>query len=70
MLKSFKLLAPHESTAHNALQDCNDLRRLTVKMGEDYAKKHPKNRWQDFLQMFFRSNVSVLKDLEHSRVNS
>ena len=44
MLKSLKLMAPHEFTAHNAIQDSNDLRRLTSKIVEDYVKKHPKKK--------------------------
>ena len=55
MLKSFKLMGSHESTSHNAIQDSNDLRKLTAKIAEDYIKKHPKKSQSEFFLKYFIS---------------
>ena len=70
MLKSFKLMAPHEFTSHNAIQDCNDLRRLTAKMTEEYVKKHPKKTANDFYQKYFVSCQELNENMKHSCVIS
>ena len=68
MLKSLKLMAPHEFTSHNAIQDCNDLRRLTAKMAEDYVKKFPERTANDFYQkyLYFISCQELDEKMKHT----
>ena len=72
MLKSFKLLAPHEFTSHNAIQDCNDLRRLTAKMAEDFLKKFPERTANDFYKkyLYFISCRELDEKMKHTEIQT
>jgi DNA polymerase III alpha subunit (gram-positive type) len=54
MLKHFDLLANSGIQTHNAIQDANDLRRLTMKMAEDInLKENCRKSWKEHLAEYF-----------------
>ena len=55
MMKHFKLISPYESQSHNAIEDANDLRRLTFKMVQDHSKRNTQFTWKEFLGKYRRS---------------
>ena len=54
LLKHYKLLAVYDSQTHNAFHDANDLRRLTLKMYQDFAKDKPNLSWRNYLMKYSR----------------
>ena len=57
MMNHFKLHAKHEDQTHNAILDCNDLRRLTKKIYQEQSKKNPseKSSQARFCMRYFQS---------------
>lgn len=58
MMKHFKLISHYENQSHNAIEDANDLRRLTFKMVEENSKNkrnHQGLTWKEFLGKYRRT---------------
>ena len=48
MCKQFGILGGFDSQEHNALSDCNELRRLCKKLFEEFTKKQSKTTFRAF----------------------
>eukprot|EP00093_Oithona_nana_P008114 08114.XXX_406698_407042_1 [CDS] Oithona nana genome sequencing. len=62
MMKHFKLISHYENQSHNAIEDANDLRRLTFKMVEENSKNkrnHQGLTWKEFLGKYRRTIADI-----------